>query len=177
MANDYVQFATNFQLPQNAAKDFERLANFLSEVYEEGETSLQKLEQFSYFFNLVAPDKNLVQELIENNGSCDSVLEENGIYSPPDLTIEYDKRKKVLYLASENADLEIILAMLQATLQQHNLDDIIAFGAAYFCDKLRPGQFGGLACVVSKDQNIIQGTDAICEQLVREIANEGPTPH
>lgn len=164
MANNYVQFAALFNFPKKACDEIISLADFLQNP------SMEELDQHSWFFSQVGYEGNLLDELKNNPDDIESILSEAGIFDP-NLIAERDDRTDSLYIASWQADLEITCIILQSSMRHNNIQEIITFEAAMFCDKLRVGEFGGISCAVSQDDYLVRTSYSSSIELKDQLEN------
>ena len=60
-----------------------------------------------------------------------------------------DKDGQLILIMEEGGDLEVLASTLQEFLKEFDPKGILSFSWADLCDKMRPGEFGGGACVIT----------------------------
>ena len=81
--------------------------------------------------------------------------------------IDIQGDRAVIY-HDESADLENVALLLQSYLRKFHPEKSIGFKWAYICDKPRPDEFGGGACVVSAEGCEWMTTDQWMDQALRQ---------
>ena len=130
MANSYTMMADNFSFPQEAAKDFMTIVNACQE------SDMDALPK--WFINEFEIDKDAFtnHEYDTINNLCVS-------------NMEYNSERKELYISEEEyADVYSTGVILSSVMKEHNVDAVIMLHGAFICDKLRPGEFGGITVAV-----------------------------
>lgn len=69
----------------------------------------------------------------------------------PSCSVDVEVEKDGVYLFSMDGDADFAADLVQAFLVKFKLDYHVIFGVAFTCSKPRPGEFGGVAYLVTKD--------------------------
>ena len=155
MANTYVSYSVEFKLPEQAAKDLEKILSFIenaeSDKCEEAENALPT------WFLVNKKDRDWEDAF----GSSPDYFE----VSPKD----NDGNVKV-WVAAEDSSCWYVCQALAKVMKQYDIPGEIYFSECYYCSKLRVYEFGGVAYNVSKDGVMSMGTQEMAEHLPKLYA-------
>jgi len=85
-----------------------------------------------------------------------------------------------LYISSEEslgagtAGLDVVVAILQAAMARFDLPGAISIQWAYTCSKLRAGEFGGGAVVITKDEERWLATNSWVQEQIKQLGASVP---
>lgn len=148
MAQNFMQFAASWPFPTEAAQDF---ANITKGLAVANFDLLPKW--FAKTHNMTDNNADNKGELIETyminaldcdecEGCCDDGFE----------LCEAIPDKDYLYVGSgmgEYVDPYPVAKLLMEVMQHHNIQEPVSISGAYYCSKLRAGEFGGFAFAIS----------------------------
>lgn len=165
MANNYTCFADEFRFPEEAAKDVLATVN----GFAKREFSLVPQDVLDYmgFYGWLNQAKGEDSKR-EEKMFADFVEEQY-----PDLesiNVSYENGK--VYVASEISSAENFAYILSAIMDKHKIMEPVMLHEAWYCDKLRPNEFGGTAYAVGPGIVKAQDTVNLAERLADEIENE-----
>lgn len=162
MANNYQSWAVSFSFPEQAAREFVAIVNGnVDEIPE-------------WFFEQHAGESDEIADLKKMNQDeyddfIRSSFEDENISS---INAEYYPEDGDLYVSSDESLPDLAAEILSETMSRHNINKIITISSCFYCDKLRPGEFGGVSYAIGPGDWTAADTAYLCRKLSKELSEK-----
>ena len=155
MANNYVSYSVEFKLPEQAAKDLEKILSFVEKAEsDEGEKAENELPTW-FLVNKQDRDWEGVWGLSPDYFEISSKDIEGNVK---------------VWVAAEDSTCWHVCQALAKVMEQYDIPGEIYFSECYYCSKLRLYEFGGVAYNVSKDGVLAMDTQQMAKHLPKLYA-------
>jgi hypothetical protein len=162
MANNYTTFAETLLIGGEAARYAEALDHLAYVLADQGDEGPPPVKL------VVSGGEVLVDERMLADARA-LIPEDDDFFGS---STSFEAGERGLYLASEESgDLEVVAAILQATLRRFSLPRV-SVQWADTCSKLRSGEFGGGAVVITQSEIRWMNTNRWVAETLAEIAGD-----
>lgn len=165
MANNYSCFADEFEFPEEAAKDLLATMNGLVER----DVSLVPKEILDYmgFYSWLEQTGNEDEPEAE---MFEAFIDEEFTAGFMGFNVAYENGR--FYIASETESADYFATVLSAVMERHKIMTPVTLHEAWYCEKLRPNEFGGTAYAVGPGRVLVEDTVGAANRLAEELAKE-----
>lgn len=166
MANNYCQFAAAFRFPEAAAEDFKKIIASLPAGEEGNEDDIDLPDWYLRKYDLLEDGEFSLDRF-------NAHIEHNDLIGVELSELHYDRTDGTLYFGDDMYTSPYAVALvLSDVMEAHGCREPVTFGVAYYCDKLRPGEFAGEAYAVGPDIVEVMGTGAMEEKLRKKVERQ-----
>ncbi len=166
MANNYTSFAENLKMPREAARYAVALDALCSDLADFGQSGADEEEGDTW-----EPPKIIEGVPVDERMILDAhaIVEPSADFYGSSTTFEAGETSALYVASDESGDIEVVVAIVQATMARFDLPGAVHIQWANTCSKLRPGEFGGGAVVITKDDEEWMTTSRWVDEKIAEL--------